>query len=76
MAQATEEEKAELREMLPALEEEAEDAALTHREGNTEGNKAWLADVSAKLRYARWRLRGGDPDTDHRAPYNPFQDQE
>jgi hypothetical protein len=76
MAKATDEELAELREMLPALEEEAEDAAATHRDGNTEENKAWLASASEKLRYARWRLRGGDADTDRGAPRNPFQDQE
>lgn len=76
MAKATDEELAQLREMLPALEEEAEDAATAHRDSPSDNGKDWLKHTSDRLRYARWRLRGGDPDTDHRAPHNPFQDEE
>ena len=76
MAKATDEELAQLREMLPSLEEEAEDAAATHRGDQTEDNKAWLCNASEKLRYARWRLRGGDDETDRNVPRNPFRDEE
>lgn len=76
MAKATDEELAQLREMLPALEEEAEDAAATHRDNLTDDSKARQRDAADRLRYARWRLRGGDDETDRGAPHNPFQDQE
>lgn len=76
MAKATDEELAQLREMLPALEDEAEDAAATHRDSPSEDNAGWLKHASDRLRYARWRLRGGDDETDRNPLHNPFQDQE